>query len=549
MPVIPFDFAANRDEVDIRWGGDYEAQRFHVKLHPNGTRSDKNPCIVYVHGGGAAQNDGRLPFIALGNGNFLFDKLRQSTANKFVMVGFTAQQNLFPLNDASYPYARVDKFSSTSAAVIDQNFQDRTTMPVGNEPLTAGALFEQLKVFIMVLKSRASEFGIDPDKIFIMGSSFGGVRCLMSQITGPLYSDDLTTTFRSYYGLKPGVDSTVKGIINHYCCPDFRNNTGIMSEFSGGLGNWADMSVNDPIHTQKYTGVMTRKQLWALPAWHREQLSLLWYLEQNHKNLKYLPPVYHFYEFIGQAYPVRFRGFAEGQTAYNLTVANGGIVNGGTGFVANQIISVDGGVGTEKAQCRVTAIGAGGTATSARFEVALKTGSYRNLPNRQQDAVTGLPLATFNNSTCTFDTNNGDTASGGSGLIINIANAGFTLDERSATSAHGGLAWPALDPHDDVIMRMIDATTARYNANVKFRYCTPTEGEIVEAVPGDPARPSMAVVAKDMEDWMISCLNGAPLVGPGPIFYGDYYGGAGAGSARGYVRYPLPPNWVPGQVV
>lgn len=548
MPVIPFDFAASRDEVDIRWGGDYEAQRFHVKLHPNGTRSDKNPCIIYVHGGGAAQNDGRLPFTALGNGNFLFDKLRQSTKSKFVMVGFTAQQNLFPLNDSSYPYARTDKFSSANANSVDQTFDSKVTMPVGNEPLAAGALFEQLKVFIMVLKSRASEFGIDPDKIFIMGSSFGGVRCLMSQITGPLQSDNLTATFRSYYGLRPGVDSTVKGIINHYCCPDFRNNTDIMSEFSGGLGSWADMSINDPIHTQKYTGVMTRKQLWALPAWHREQLSLLWYLEQNHPNLKYLPPVYHFYEFIGQAYPVRFRGFAEGQPTTLLTLANGGVVNGGSGYTASQTISVNGGTFTEKAQCRIVSV-VGGVVQSVRFETGLKTGSYRNLPNRQQDAVTGLPLATFGDSSCTYDAANGDTASAGSGLVINIANAGFILDERSATSAHGGLAWPAIDPHDDVIMRMIDRTVARYDCPVKFRYCTPTDGEIVELVPGDPARPSMAVVAADMENWMMSCLANNPLVGPGPIFYGDYYGGAGAGYPKTSVRYNLPQNWVPGAVI
>ena len=516
MTEIDFTVSSTRDAIDVRWGGDFESSRFHVKLHPSGTRSESNPCLIYVHGGGAAQNDGRLPFIENGNGNAVFAALQAATSMKAVLVGFTAQQSIFPLNDSTYPYRRVDQIGNAHSG------EQKWTLPNGNEPLAAGALFEQLKVFIMVLKSRASEFGIDPDKIFLMGSSFGGVRCLMSQITGPRFSNDMTPTLRDYYGLKPGVDSTVKGIINHYCCVDFRENTPLMLEQAGGFGyngaaDWADRSVNDPVFTQRYVGVHTRAQLWALPAWHREQLSLLWYLEQNHDNLKYLPPVYHLYEAIGQEYSTK--SFVAGTPVT--------IVSGGTGYgvsLTNVNISIPGGTGTA---CKLRiSTNASGAITSAVIAPTATGLYYGWLPGQVEDTTT------FSDVTPTWVA--GDTASAGTGASVNFGVSKWNIAAKSSSTRHGGLMFWLDDPHDDVLMRMLQKTVARSNANerVKFRYCTPTPLQMLDG------NAMQSVWTDDVIDWMTNTLAGRPLTGPGPIYYGHYY------SKNGEMLFGYPPGFV-----
>ena len=522
MTQINFTVSSTKDAIDVRWGGDFESSRFHVKLHPNGSRTEANPCLIYVHGGGAAQNDGRLPFIANGNGNAVFAALQAATSMKAVLVGFTAQQHIFPLNDSSYPYRRVDQLGNAHTQGIGW------TLPNGNESLAAGALFEQLKVFIMVLKSRAAEFGIDPKKIFLMGSSFGGVRCMLSQITGPLFSENMTPNLRNYYGLMPGVDSTVAGIINHYGCPDFRMNTPIMARFDKGFGVNTTKSINDPIFTQRYTGVFTRAQLAALPAYHTEQLSLLWYLEQN-KNLKYLPPVYHLYEFIGQEYARRFKSSTEANTAVTIAA-------GGSGFSAGQTISVDGGVGV-KAKILVTAVDGSNAVTAATMAAtAADCGSYIKLPGQQTLASTGELRTIFDNVTCTYSAANGDTATTGVNLQVNLGGIGVVRDEVDATSMHGGNLWWASDPHDDVLMRMIQYTAAVNNSSVSFRYACPMEAQMLDA-----ATSAQPVWTADVVNWMqeIAAGRSAPT---GPLesaYYGDYYY-SGSGSSR-LVR--MPTNW------
>lgn len=517
MTQINFTVSSTRDAIDVRWGGDYESSRFHVKLHSSGTRTERNPCLIYVHGGGAAQNDGRLPFIANGNGNAVFAALQADTDIKTVLVGFTAQQHIFPLNDDTYPYRRVDQLGNGHSQGLGW------TLPNGNEPLAAGALFEQLKVFIMVLKSRADEYGIDPDKIFLMGSSFGGVRCMLSQLTGPLYSNQMTTTLRDYYGLKPGVDSTVRGIINHYGCVDFRENTAAMLEQAGGFGysgaaDWAGRSINDPIFTQRYTGVATRAQLWALPAWHKEQLSLLWYMEQNSANLRYLPPVYHLYEFIGQEYATK--SFTA-STPVN-------IVGGGSGYgtsLTNVTISIPGGSGTA-AKLLISTDGSGAI-TSAVVDPSF-TGVYNGwLPG--QTAYTN----TFADVTPTWVA--GDTASAGTGASVNFNASKWNIATKTSSTLHGGLMFWLQDPHDDVLMRMVQKTAAQYNDKneVKFRYCTPTPEQMVDS---DPT--SQATWTGDILYWMKETLAGRIVTGPGPIYYGDYY------SKWADKQYSLPTGYI-----
>lgn len=535
MTTINFDLSAGRDAIDLRWDPNYDTSRFHVKLHPSGTRSESNPCLVYVHGGGAAQNDGRLPFIANSNGNAVFAHLQARTDMKTVLVGFTGQQHIQPLNDTDYATGGIVQTDALGNAHRTASGQDLLwNSPQGNEPIAGEALFTQLKLFVMVLKSRAAEFGIDPDKIFLMGSSFGGVRSILSQLTGPLSSDDFTDTMRSYYGIRPGVTSRVAGVINHYGCPDFRLNTAIMKEFAGGLGysgggDWAGRSINDPIFTERYTGVFTRAQLAALPAWHTEQLSLLWYMEQQHANLQYLPPVYHLYEFIGQQYPRRFKTATE--KPVNVT-----IVNGGTGFLtAGRTISVDGGdcVG-KKVKLRIKTVGAGAVLT-ADIAPAFTDASYRFLPGQQAGSgVDGNFTTTLSNVTCTIDAGAGDTETAGTGLIVNLSPLDTVeVTTPLSTTYHGGLMWWAFDPHDDVLGRMIQRTQARYRSPVKFRYACPTEAQMLDA--STAAQPKWT---SDIGNWMQSVMAGNPLVGRAPVYYGEFI------SSDSSVYRELPPNWI-----
>lgn len=528
MATINFDLSAGRDAIDLRWDPNYDASRFHVKLHPSGTRAESNPCLVYVHGGGAAQNDGRLPFIANANGNAVFAHLQARTDIKTVLVGFTAQQHIFPLNDTDYATGGIlqtDALGASHAQGLVWN------APQGNEPIAGEALFTQLKLFVMVLKSRATEFGIDPNEIFLMGSSFGGVRCILSQLTGPLNSNDFTDTMRSFYGIRPNVDSTVAGVVNHYGCPDFRLNTPIMKEFAGGLGysggaDWAGRSINDPVFTERYTGVFTRAQLAALPSWHTEQLSLLWYMEQQHANLQYLPPVYHLYEFIGQQYPRRFKTATE--KPINVT-----IVSGGSGFSAGQTISVNSGTNGKKVKIRVKTVTTG-AATAADIAPASTDSSYGNgLPGQSASGVNGEFTTTLSDVTCVYDSSNGDTASGGSGLVVNLSPIDvIEVTTPTSTTCHGGLMWWAFDPHDDVLGRMIQRTQSRYASDVKFRYACPLEAQMLDAA--SAAQPQWTT---DIGDWMVSVIAGKPMTGRGPLYYGDFFGNDGP------QHRVLPTNW------
>jgi predicted esterase len=564
MPDISFDVTtAGRDAVDIRWGGDYHAQMFHYKIHPNATRSEKNPCLLYVHSGGGNREDAKMPFVASRSANFMVSRiLSNAKFSKYAVVSVNTPQYCWPLNDADYTggIRRFDELANTHTQA-DLPW----TMVNDNEPVTAGAMFEQLKVFILVLKSRADEFGIDPNRIFLMGSSFGAVRSMMSQISGPLESDKLTTSFRTQYGIKPGVDSKVRGIINHFGCVDFRLNTEIMRDFYGTSVTNAGKSINDMGYTNRYVGVHSTKELAALPSWHTEQLSLLWYLEQNHQNLKYLPPMYHFYEFIGQEYSRRFI------PAQAVTIANGG--SGFTQSDVGTLISIDGtvGRGSEKLKIRITQVnngsGTGAVTQATTPSLDLYCGSYRLLPGQQRDATTGAFLNTFAAVSCVRDTvgdyyggsgtRTPDTVTAsGSGLSVNLGGLTVRYDEKTATSYNGGNMWPAVDPHDDILMRMVQRTLQKYDSQVQFRYGCALDTEVTDTG-GGALKAKAIALADDIESWMEAVTANAPLTGPSPCYYGDYFPRANEQLPVGWqypvatqtdttlrkVTYPFPTNW------
>lgn len=299
MPEITFDLSDGRDAVDVRWGTQYPCQLAHIKLHPNNTRSSRAPWILYIHGGGASLNDGRLPFIANGNGNFLFDRaLNQTDLPNFNCISVTLPQHEFPFDDATWPFLRSDSLGNGHSQT-DSNGAGVPfwTKPRQGEYQSFPSLFHQLKVFLCWWKSVCEQYGCDPGRGVIIGSSFGGHRAMLSQITKPLYSTDLMhgAALGQFHGMLPGVDSRVRGVINHYGIVDVRKDPQYVVDHGDPAGTY----IFFPFYIGRYAGVRTKEQLDALPAYVTEQMSWLWYIEQGLTD--YLVPHYQLWERNGFA--------------------------------------------------------------------------------------------------------------------------------------------------------------------------------------------------------------------------------------------------------
>jgi hypothetical protein len=116
--------------------------------------------------------------------------------------------------------------------------------------------------------------------------------------------------------------------------------------------------------------------------------------------------------------------------------------------------------------------------------------------------------------------------------------------------------WPAVDPHDDILMRMVQRTIQKYNSQVQFRYGCALDTEVTDT--GGGALKAKAIeLADDIERWMESVTANAPLTGPSPCYYGDYFPRANETLRVGWqypvatqtdttlpkVTYPFPTNW------
>lgn len=306
MPEVTFTVSNTRDAVDVRWGSLYpSSQLCHIKLHPNNTRTGKAPTILYFNGGGAELRDGRLPFIANGNMNALFDRVVNSTqAPFFNLVGVTVPQHAFPFDDAAWPFTILDSLGNGHSQTASLGSQNPFWMkPRQGEFLSFPGLFEFKKLFILWFKSVAEQYGCDPDRLIVAGSSFGGQSAMLSQITAPLYSDQILqgSSVTSFEGMKGGYDSRVRGVINHYGITDVRKDPAYMAldgTFAAGTYCFP------PHYISLYAGVRNKAQLDALPSYITEQLSMTWYIEQG--KTEFLVPHYQLWERNGIAHSGTF---------------------------------------------------------------------------------------------------------------------------------------------------------------------------------------------------------------------------------------------------
>ena len=169
-----------------------------------------------------------------------------------------------------------------------------------------------MQLFICHFKSVAEQYGCNPDMGFGMGSSFGGIRVLASQINEPLDTDTLPARMLRAYGLKPGVDSRLKGLITQYGQVDLRRDP----DYVVASGASADTYVIQPYLFSRMVGCRTKAQMDALPDAVYNELSLLWHMQEG--KTQYIPPMYQMWERNGVS-----GGGTNGTTSYPLPDAAG----------------------------------------------------------------------------------------------------------------------------------------------------------------------------------------------------------------------------------
>lgn len=186
---------------DIRWGSDF-AQTFDVLRHPVRDPGG-NPVLVYRHGGGATLRDKRLPWIASGNGNPLAFYCNNITSPHFDVISIGTRQAAWDLPMGSSP--KNDDFGWQAPKL------GRSVFPPH--------VWDEFKLAIIAIKARAADLGINPNKIIVMGTSFGADTFITLALTPPISG----TGISRFNGETRGFDSTVAGVIAHQIAVDLRN--------------------------------------------------------------------------------------------------------------------------------------------------------------------------------------------------------------------------------------------------------------------------------------------------------------------------------------
>lgn len=302
---ITFD-ANDGDFWDKRWGGEYQSQVCHFKVHPNNVGLTGKPWVLYLHGGGGAAKDGRLPFILNGNGNDIFSGLLAKTGTDdthFNLLSVTIPQNRFDTYDTVY----------TTTAGTKENGGFRRTDSLGNghsqtatlkwnmmrsqENVAYPNIWGYVQAFICWWKSVCKTYGCDPEKGIIIGSSFGGMRAVLSQYHAPLETDKLDLQTRNFYGLKPGVDSKVRGVLSQFGPPDVRRSPQYVLDAGFAEGTYV---IPGSLIAQ-WVGIFpTKANLDRVPNEVLEQMSYLYFAE-NPDLIANDIPVYQTWERNGVA--------------------------------------------------------------------------------------------------------------------------------------------------------------------------------------------------------------------------------------------------------
>lgn len=287
--------SADGDFWDKRWSPDYQSAVCHFKVHPDNIGVEGAPWLAFFHGGGGQSRDGRLPFVLNGAGNELFSGLLGKTGaddTKFNLISFTLPQLEFQTYDTVY----------TTTAGVKENGGFRRTDSTGNahsqtatlrwnfmrsqERVGYPFLWTYTQLALCWWKSVCESYGCDPDKGIIAGSSFGGMRGVLSQYHPAMNTDELGLQARNLYGLKRGVDSTVRGVYTEYGPPDCRRGP----QYVQDAGYGADIYVIPPAVIARFLGIFPIKSaLDRVPNEVLEQMSYLWFAESPERIANNVP--------------------------------------------------------------------------------------------------------------------------------------------------------------------------------------------------------------------------------------------------------------------
>ena len=511
------------DKIQQRWGSDFDCQVFHLKRHPSASTDERLPVVVYVPGAVTWDDDGRSPFCANGDGNWLFDHLQSYTTTRFACIGLTGPTFSMVLNDLTYD-AATGGFTQSDVVGNSHNQGLAWPLPQQNPLMPMIQQVQYLKLFIMVLKSRAEEYKIDPNKIFLFGFETGGTKALLSQLTGEETSETITKSVRTHYGISPGVDSKVAGIINYAGITEFRNSQSYIASVAPQSNTNNTMAAVQQIRNLPAS---TAAQLAALPSHHYQQISVNWYIE-NKKNLNKLPPVYNVYPWRGH---LQQRGLAVGTV-----IGGANITAGGSAYINGDTVSLNFGNGS---LATATAAVTSGAITSLTVATS---GTYNSINGQTYNA---------NGTVSGFSTTYAVTGGTGNGATFSLNNVPLTLGTTYDAALplgqnFDGVAALTTQP-SETFMLLMQRAVQLSGVPVAFRYATP----YYESISDTYSVASQSWVS-DVSFWMTSVLLENALIGPAPTYYGRYFSTSDVMQNTAYspisistntTLFAYPPKW------
>lgn len=287
----------------------------HATRDPGG-----NPLIIYLHGGGGKSNDPRiLTHAGTRPQCVVFETLMDyvsSTDLHFDFIGLSVDQwatlKAHPQSNQgqswktggapdpddgsvstppTYPNASFPTGKDTVGAVNVNEATWKLQVPYSIKRAGSDQAVNAVKRAIIAIKSRSTvyggEFSFNPDKVFLMGTSYGGWLAMTCQAQPPLVvPKHMAFSGYEWFPMQPGVTSQVRGIINWYGHPDVRRG-GPQVLAKGGTVNDEPLPdvVSEAFHSRlhsKHDPLAQRKKLF----------SAQYFMESG--NSKWIPPIIHF---------------------------------------------------------------------------------------------------------------------------------------------------------------------------------------------------------------------------------------------------------------
>lgn len=305
--------------ANVPWSFESPNTFFHYYQHP--TRdSGGNPVIIYLHGGGGRQNDARI--LTHGGSRpqcVVFETLREATGAgvpHFDFIGLNQDQwstyKPHPKSAEGSSWKTGGYLNGDTGVIEGAPTYPDAAHPNGKDVIGVGNVNEAAwklgipynigrygqahvinatKRAIISIKSMAARYGgvldIDPNKVFLLGTSYGGWQAMASQAQPPLVVPrQAALQGTEYFHMEPGTTSQVRGIINWYGHPDVRQGSQQILDFGGD----ANTEVLPQIIFETFQARIVADQNPSNKL--KEKFSPQWFMETG--QTEWLPPIVHF---------------------------------------------------------------------------------------------------------------------------------------------------------------------------------------------------------------------------------------------------------------